>query len=86
MSRHALTALPECQGYEIAVGWDPPLSTFFAYVGYVDDERADLYGEVLWIGTRPGEITDHARVINAVRHYAHIPDDLGARLYGEAHG
>lgn len=85
MSRYQLQPLPEYEGvYEIAVGWDPPLNTFFAQVLHLDDDMADEHGEVLWIGGMPTEIHDHGKVIDAVRPYAVIPPDLAFKLYGDA--
>ncbi|MBF6215951.1 hypothetical protein IU487_33675 [Nocardia puris] len=60
---------------EIVVGWDPPLGTFFAYVADRGGEwEEDLF--LLHIGTRPDEILDPDRIVEAVRPYAAIPDTL----------
>lgn len=59
---------------EIVVGWDPSLGTFFAYVADLDPQDEDLF--LLDIGTRPDEILDPDRIVEAVRPYAEIPDTL----------
>ncbi|RSN60520.1 hypothetical protein [Amycolatopsis sp. WAC 04182] len=64
---------------EIVVGWDRGMQTYFAQVFNGTNE----YGEDIMlvdIGTRVGEITYPGAVIDAVRPYADIPDDLGRML------
>ncbi|GGN39789.1 hypothetical protein FHR83_006641 [Actinoplanes campanulatus] len=80
MTRHELTS---DGGFEVVVGWDRPLNTFFAQVFDVHKPEDDA--EVLWIGVSLREIHDPQQVIDAVRPYAQIPADLEFRLYQEAH-
>jgi len=90
MSRHDLA--PSNPRHLVVVGWDPPLQTFFGQVldTATGDGEDDI--EVVWIGTRFGEILDPMTVIAAVRPFAAIPDgllqvlqrDRKARPYREA--
>ena len=77
MSRHDLD--PHKARHEVVVGWDPPLSTFFAQVLDIEAED-DLDYEVLWIGTSFDEVSDPAGVIAAVQPFAAVPDGLLATL------
>lgn len=84
MSRHEL--IPRSRpALAIAVGWDPPLGTFFAQVFDHDLDEDDPKHTIKWIGCTPGEFRDPLSVIEAVKPYALIPDDLHANLYAEAH-
>ncbi|NER93521.1 MAG: hypothetical protein F6J86_06740 [Symploca sp. SIO1B1] len=53
MSRHYI----EHQRYNITLGWDRPLNTFFATI--IDEEQKNDFDEpLLWMGVSPGEYTD----------------------------
>lgn len=82
MSRHEL---PAADGFEVVVGWDPPLGTFFAQVWDRRVDEDDPAAEVLWIGCTPGEIRDPQTVCDAVTRWARVPDGLARELYAEAH-
>jgi len=84
MSRYELIPLAR-PALEIAVGWDTPLSTFFAQVVDCDRHEDDPERYVRWIGCTPGEFRDPLTVIEAVKAYAVIPDDLYSSLYADAH-
>ncbi len=64
----------------IAIGWDAPLNSYFAMVLREDDDVADEHRELLWIGTRYGEIAEPETVIEALRLYAIIRDGLATEL------
>ncbi|MEU8376109.1 hypothetical protein AB0C22_23715 [Micromonospora sp. NPDC048894] len=83
MSRHDLTPLPQFARHEVAVGWDRPLRTYFAVVTDpdIDDETAEG-ATPLHLGAAE-QVTDPAVIIEAVRPYAHIPDDLHATLQAD---
>lgn len=81
MSRHELEPsvnidpLPR----SVAIGWDPPLATFFAIVSRPGE--GDGEDEIfLWIGTDYAEVPEVDAIINAVRPYAVIPDNLRSIL------
>lgn len=66
---HSCRHRPEARdGYDVVVGWDPPLNTYFAQVaqgGRVEDvESWDL---ILWAGGEYGEIqtVDQLKTITA---------------------
>ena len=81
MGRIELTTLPSRTGYEIIVGWDRPLATYFANVRPPEQDEDDPDGgEVVWIGTSVGEITSPDAIIEAVKPYAEIPPRLRAQL------
>ncbi len=64
---------------EIVVGWDRGMQTYFAQVFNGVNE----YGEEVMpidIGNRTGEITYPGAVLDAVRPFAEVPDDLGLVL------
>jgi len=74
MSRHELASLNPA--HEVAIGWDPPMETYFAQVfDTAGDEENDTY-EVLWIGNRFQEVLNPAAVIAAVAPFASVPDGL----------
>ena len=74
MSRHELD--PINPTHEVALGWDPPMRTYFAQVlDSTASEESDAY-EVLWIGTRFQEVLNPATVIAAVAPFATVPPDL----------
>jgi len=79
MSRHELDPLAQAASthgaLSIAIGWDPPLNSYFAIIQREDDDR-----DLLWIGTRYGEIVEPDTAIDAIRPFATIPDDLAATL------
>jgi len=81
MSRHRL-ALLRPNGIEIWIGWDRPLATYFAQVLSPDGD--DEEATYLWVGTSREEITNARAVIDMVRPYAEIPDDLYHTLCADA--
>lgn len=67
---------------EVVVGWDRGMQTYFAQVfNGVNEYDEDVM--LVDIGNRVGEITYPGGVIDAVRPYAEIPDDLGSVLAGQ---
>ncbi|WP_083224757.1 hypothetical protein [Sphingomonas panacis] len=79
MSRHLLQPVVGVLPYpsSIAIGWDPPLATFFAIVSRSNDDEDNM---LLWIGTHYAELPEPDAAIDAVRPYAVIPDDLKSNL------
>lgn len=86
MSRHSLVPLPGRGAiYEIAIGWDRPLGTFFVIVfgtpgsdGSASDR--DELTPLLWEGTVPGALSTPDAAIALASSYAVIPDGLAAQL------
>ncbi|MGA9867270.1 MAG: hypothetical protein WBQ75_12635 [Acetobacteraceae bacterium] len=71
MSRRQLTA---CQsGYTVVVGWDNPLSTFFAQVIRTDDEDEND-PVTLWLGGLAGEVQEPEALIRPLAPYATLVD------------
>lgn len=67
--------------YEVTVGWDDPLETYFAQV--VDPNAEDEDDSMrLWVG---GEPKDKVTTVDALREriyeYAMIPEDIAEKLY-----
>jgi hypothetical protein len=86
MSRHRLRPRAGYQGYEIAVGWDRALGSFYAQVFTHDpDATADQGATRLWLGAAES-ITDPATVVDAVRGYAEVPAHLIADLKADSAG
>jgi hypothetical protein len=76
VSRHELAARDTYPGAKVAVGWDPPLRTYFAVVRLIDDDDEPF----LWIGTGWGEIEHPEYVIEAVEKYALVTIDTYSTL------
>src|SRR5215472_2051991 len=71
-------------GLMVIVGWDNPLTTFFAQVfdpSIEDDEAACL----LWIGTAPEAIPTVAALQAQLAGWAMIPPDIVDRLVRDQH-
>lgn len=73
------TIAPLQPGLVVIVGWDNPMATFFAQVLPADDviDDEDL---VLWLGTRPGEITRPEDLVEPLAPYAHLPPAVMEQL------
>ena len=80
MSQHRLQPLSPDSPTKIVVGWDPPLRTFFAQV-FSGDDGSDL---ILWTGTSFDEIPDPREVVDQVRPYAQVSDNLISMLADDA--
>jgi hypothetical protein len=63
--------------YEIVLGWDNPLESFFVQVW---DRSSDEEDPVLWMGAKPGEVATVEALAALVRPYGEIPDVILARL------
>lgn len=80
MSRYSLKPLAHhAELFEVALGWDAGLGTFFLtlFGGPDEDRETDIR---LWRGTRPREIATVAELIALAAPYAEIPDDLARKL------
>ncbi len=80
MSRYSLKPLPHRSDiFEVAVGWDPGLDTFFVMVfGVVE---ADHDPEVLhWLGGQPRQIATVEELEAEISPYAELPMELGRHL------
>lgn len=84
MSRHIIPNAPGSPtGRETTVGWDPPLTTFFAMAfdppasgDFEDDET-----EVFWVGCMPNEIPTVDELVRVLaEHNVELPAGLAARL------
>lgn len=80
MSRHELVPRPSSRPIEVSIGWDPPLSTYFAIVRFSDDGDDGCDPILLWAGTAFCEIDDPEAVIDLVQPFADVPDNLGRTL------
>ncbi len=81
MSRYEL---PTSDGLEAIVGWDPPMSTFFAQVWDRTKDEDDPDAELLWVGCTPREMNDIQQVMDAVKPWAKIPDATKRALCRDA--
>lgn len=79
MSRYSIPARLEI--YEVVVGWDNPLSTYFAQVFDRTKDEDDDHHCVLWLGAELGEIRTVNDLMEAVARYVDIPPDIVWRLY-----
>jgi hypothetical protein len=80
MSRYSLKPLPHrADLFEVAVGWDPCLSTYFAIVFGVPEIACEP--EVLqWRGRTFGEISAVPELLDIVREFAEVAPELRCRL------
>lgn len=89
MSRHSLQPLPG-RGtiYEVAIGWDRALATYFVIVFGVPDDRYDEHGgaatdelvPLFWQGTNRCALASPEAAIDLAAAYATIPEGLAAQL------
>jgi hypothetical protein len=82
MSRYQIAAIDP--KFEVTVGWDAPMTTFFAQV--VDralDEADDDNALVLWIGDRDMAVPTIDQLIVAIARYATIPADVIEQLQAD---
>ena len=83
MSRHSIPAFD--QRYEIIVGWDWGMGTFFAQVLNIDAiEREDRFR--VWIGTSFDEIQAPDVLRQPIAAYGTLTDDMIARLCADRAG
>ena len=80
MSRYSLKPLAHhVDLFEVALGWDPGLDTFFVTVFAACDGTPDPDVR-LWRGTTFREIPTAAALLAIVRDYAEVPEGLASRL------
>jgi len=80
MSRYSLKPLPEHSDiFEVAVGWDPGLGTFFVMVFGVPNAGRDPDVRC-WQGGQPNQIVTVEDLQAAVSPYAELPMELAKRL------
>ena len=78
MSRRRVTA---CQpGYAVVVGWDNPLSTFYATVTREQDADDDTDPVVLWLGGYAGEVRAPEDMVQPLAPYADLTQEVVAHL------
>ena len=82
MSRYRIPA--QDPGLTASVGWDNPLTTFFAQV-FDPSIEEDAEACLLWIGTAPEAIPTVAALQAQLVGWATIPDDIVARLRRDQH-
>lgn len=68
--------------HQVALGWDPPLQTYFLQVF---DDRVENEDEqcVLWLGADPGVHLTAADLFAAVVPYANLSHDIVRRLLAD---
>ena len=80
MSRYSLRPLAErADLFEIALGWDPGLVTYFVTVFGTPDRNREPDIR-LWRGTSPAEIGAASEIVAIAAEYAEIPDGLTRQL------
>jgi hypothetical protein len=63
--------------YEIVIGWDKPLHTFFAQVW---DEKSISEDPELWVGVAFGQMPTCEHLEQILKPYADIPEDICIQL------
>lgn len=83
MSRYSLKPLPKHSDiFEVAVGWDPGLGTFFVMVFGVADAGRDPDVRH-WRGGQPRQIVMVEELQAEVLPYAELPMELMSQLRGD---
>ena len=77
MSRYAIA--PQDPRYEVIVGWDPPMQTYFGQVFLLTIEEDDT-ACVLWVGLEVQALTAVAALQAALQAYATLPAAVVAQL------
>lgn len=89
MSRHSLQPLAGLGAvYEVAIGWDRALATYFVIVFGVPDDSGDEHGAaaadelvpLLWQGTYRGALASPEAAIEIAAAYGTIPEWLADQL------
>ena len=79
MSRYTIP--PNDRRFQVIVGWDAPLTTFFAQVfDMTVDAEEDDTACVLWVGADLQALTTVAAVQDALQAYATMSLEIVARL------
>jgi hypothetical protein len=74
MSRHQLpSARPR---FEVFVGWDPPLQTYFCQV--YDTRRKEEENPILWVGT--DKRTSWKEILDTISPYAAVSREMAQTL------
>lgn len=80
MSRYSLRPLSErADLFEVALGWDPGLGTYFIMVFGAPDRECEPDIR-LWRGTSPREIGTAVELIAIAADHAEIPEGLARQL------
>jgi len=64
----------------VIVGWDNPLSTFFAQVERIQDDLDPRDPILLWIGSEFGEVAQAEQLAAPLAPYAELTSELVERL------
>jgi hypothetical protein len=64
----------------VVVGWDNPLTTFFAHVERVQDDNDPRDPILLWIGSELGEVAQAKRLADPLAPYAELTPPLVEQL------
>jgi hypothetical protein len=75
MSRHLIPA--KIERHQVAVGWDNPMSTYFAIV---TDETEDDEAVLLWLGGIHDEYPRAEGMVELLKPYADLTADMIAML------
>jgi len=67
-------------GFTVVVGWDNPMSTFFAQVTRIQDAEDDSDPVVLWLGGFSGEVRRAEDLVQPLRPFADLTAEHIAQL------
>jgi hypothetical protein len=71
---------PNLCGLTVVVGWDNPLSTFFAEVNRVQDKDDARDPVLLWIGTSEGEVPLAEELVTPLAPFAELTPEAVEQL------
>jgi hypothetical protein len=74
VSRHTLRS---DERWEVVVGYDPPLDTYFYQVYQADEEEP-----IVWTGTGPQELTDVRTALEPLREFVDLSPEEWDKLAG----
>lgn len=78
MSRHGIPA--KDSKYQVVVGWDAPMRTYFAHVRDLNTGRRDPT-LILWLGGTSDEIQSVSLLSTKLQDYATISDSMVETLW-----
>jgi hypothetical protein len=67
----------------VIVGWDNPLSTFFAQVERLQNDDDPRDPILFWIGSGPGEVAQAEQLAGLLAPYAELTSELVEQLHAD---
>jgi hypothetical protein len=81
MSRHEIE--PFAKRFEVTVGWDRPMNTFFAQVEDRELTDEDSDPVIVWVGTSHSEILQPEALQHHIARFVTIPQEIIDTLHAD---